>query len=145
MFCCNEKSFFLHFFAFWHEKNLQSKLICWPVIEKLIVRQMKDERPVEIPTFLKRKLFTTRALWKVIWNKHPTGVVEPLVIVGPFFGDFWASSWFVLWNFFKENRQTINNFLVQEAWAKYFAVHILKFETLQITWKKWNKDPTSDF
>ena len=29
---------------------------------------------------------------------------------------------------------------VQEACAKCFAVHILKFEILQITWKKWNKE-----
>ena len=28
---------------------------------------------------------------------------------------------------------------VQEACAKFFAVHLLKFEILQITWKKWNK------
>ena len=28
---------------------------------------------------------------------------------------------------------------VQEACAKCFLVHILKFEILQITWKKWNK------
>ena len=29
---------------------------------------------------------------------------------------------------------------VQEACTKCFAVHILKFEILQITWKKWNKE-----
>ena len=29
---------------------------------------------------------------------------------------------------------------VQEACAKCFAVHILKFEILQITWKKWSKE-----
>ena len=29
---------------------------------------------------------------------------------------------------------------VQEAFAKCFAVHILKFEILQITWKGWNKE-----
>ena len=29
---------------------------------------------------------------------------------------------------------------VQEACAKCFVVHILKFEILQITWKKWNKE-----
>ena len=29
---------------------------------------------------------------------------------------------------------------VQEACAKCFAVHILKFEILQITWRKWNKE-----
>ena len=29
---------------------------------------------------------------------------------------------------------------VQEACAKCFAFHILKFEILQITWKKWNKE-----
>ena len=29
---------------------------------------------------------------------------------------------------------------VQEAFAKCFAVHILKFEILQIIWKKWNKE-----
>ena len=29
---------------------------------------------------------------------------------------------------------------VQEACAQCFAVHILKFEILQITWKKWNKE-----
>ena len=29
---------------------------------------------------------------------------------------------------------------VQEACDKCFAVHILKFEILQITWKKWNKE-----
>ena len=29
---------------------------------------------------------------------------------------------------------------VQEAYAKCFVVHILKFEILQITWKKWNKE-----
>ena len=62
MFSCNEKKLFLHFFFSFWRGNLQSKLICWPVIEQLIVRQMKDERPVEIPTFLKRKLFTTRTL-----------------------------------------------------------------------------------
>ena len=32
---------------------------------------------------------------------------------------------------------------LQEACAKCFAVHMLKFEFLQITWKKWNKK-TSD-
>ena len=29
---------------------------------------------------------------------------------------------------------------VQEACAKCFAVHILKFEIWQITWKKWNTE-----
>jgi hypothetical protein len=29
---------------------------------------------------------------------------------------------------------------VEEACGKCFAVHILKFEILQITWKKWNKE-----
>jgi hypothetical protein len=29
---------------------------------------------------------------------------------------------------------------LQESCAKYIAVHILKFEILQITWKKWNKE-----
>ena len=29
---------------------------------------------------------------------------------------------------------------VQEACDKCFSVHILKFEILQITWKKWNKE-----
>ena len=29
---------------------------------------------------------------------------------------------------------------VQEARAKCFAVHVLKFEILQITWKEWNKE-----
>ena len=29
---------------------------------------------------------------------------------------------------------------MQETCAKCFAVHILKFENLQITWKKWNND-----
>ena len=56
------KAFFALFFLRFGVEILQSKLICWPVIVQLIVRQMKDERPVEIPTFLKRKLFTTRTL-----------------------------------------------------------------------------------
>ena len=29
---------------------------------------------------------------------------------------------------------------VQETCAKCFAVHIVKFEILEITWKKWNKE-----
>ena len=29
---------------------------------------------------------------------------------------------------------------MQETCAKCFAVHILKFENLQITWKKWNNE-----
>ena len=29
---------------------------------------------------------------------------------------------------------------VQEACSKCFAVHMLEFEILQITWKKWNKE-----
>ena len=28
----------------------------------------------------------------------------------------------------------------EKACAKWFEVHILKFETLEITWKKWNKE-----
>ena len=36
-------------------------------------------------------------------------------------------------NFFKVNS-------VQEPCAKSFAVHLLKFEILQITWEKWNKE-----
>ena len=34
----------------------------------------------------------------------------------------------------------VNSNSVQEAWAKCFTVHILGFEILQITWKKWNKE-----
>ena len=37
---------------------------------------MKDERPVEIPTFLKRKLFTRKLFTTCTENKHPTGAVD---------------------------------------------------------------------
>ena len=47
----------------------------------------------------------------------------------------WAT--FMKTNFYYDTHK-INS--VQEACAKCFVVHILKFEILQITWKKWNKE-----
>ena len=85
LFCCNEKSFFLHFFFAFRRGNLQSKLICWPVIEQLIVRQMKDERPVENSHIFEKKIIYYSYIVKSDL-KHPTGATESLGSVGtPFF------------------------------------------------------------
>ena len=70
---------------------------------------MKDERPVEIPTFLKRKLFTTRTLWKVIWNKHPTGAADGWDNI--FLTIFDHFSCFVFFKKFKENNDKRTIFL----------------------------------
>ena len=40
----------------------------------------------------------------------------------------------LFWHFFGK----VNS--VQEAYAKCFTVHILKFQILQIAWKKWNNE-----
>ena len=44
------------------------------------------------------------------------------------------------WVFFSTYRCLCKVNSVQEACNKCFGVHILKFEILQITWKKWNKE-----
>ena len=48
--------------------------------------------------------------------------------------------WFLLWYLCIADISLSKVNSVQEACAKCFAVHILKFEILQITWKRWIKE-----
>ena len=62
----------------------------------------------------------------------------PLVLLQEaFIGSIWLKNTSLIT--IRYNRESKVN-SEQEACAKCFPVHILKFEILQITWKKWNKE-----
>ena len=80
-------------------------------------------------------LFSKVLIWKCqMLSTFKTGVT----ILDFFLNRFSTSCRFLNPNYHRQNFKVSS---VQEACAKCFAVHILKVEILQITWKKWNKEP----
>ena len=78
-------------------------------------------------------LFSKVLIWKCqMLSTFKTGVT----ILDFFLNRFSTSCRFLNPNYHRQNFKVSS---VQEACAKCFAVHILKVEILQITWKKWNK------
>ena len=86
------------------------------------------------------------------WSRRKTKGIDGIFPTIYLWQSKWSESSLLWWSNHRKLRTEVGNQQnakknrafkvnsVQEACAKCFAVHILKFEILQITWKKWNKE-----